>query len=211
MRELGEGVWQLEATGRVTAAYLVAADEPVLIDTSTRGHASRLAGEVGAAIPRPRMIVLTHGDADHIGGAETLRRRLGIEVWASAGDRAPDRARRPRRRPAAHAGAPLARLQPPLVDHWFEPGDTIAGLHVIATPGHTPGHVSLRRGDLLIAGDAIRTGERFRLPPRFMNADHAQARTLGRRPRRTRRARLCRQRPRRPARDATTKLHSHPH
>jgi|SRR5579859_4146416 len=89
MRELGEGVWQLEATGRVTAAYLVAADEPVLIDTSTRGHASRLAGEVGAAIPRPRMIVLTHGDADHIGGAETLRRRLGIEVWASAGDRAP--------------------------------------------------------------------------------------------------------------------------
>ncbi len=180
MQGLGDGVWRLESTGRITAAYLVAADEPVLIDTGTRGRAARLADELAAATPRPRMIVLTHGDVDHIGGAEILRRRFGLEVWAPAGDRALIDHGSRGGGPLPRLARRLARLEPPAVDHWFEPGDTIGGLHVIATPGHTPGHVSLRRGDVLIAGDAIRTGEHFRLPPRFMNADHAEAaRSIG--------------------------------
>jgi glyoxylase-like metal-dependent hydrolase (beta-lactamase superfamily II) len=38
-----------------------------------------------------------------------------------------------------------------------EDGDTVFNLEVIATPGHTPGHISVydRAGGLLVAGDAM--------------------------------------------------------
>jgi hydroxyacylglutathione hydrolase len=175
MRELGDGIWQLEATGRFTGVYLVAADELVLVDTGTPGRATRLAEELEGTDTRPGLIVLTHGDLDHTGGANELRRRLGIEVWAPAADRALLEHRLRGRGMLPTLARVLSRARPPQVDHWFEPSDTIAGLQVIATPGHTPGHVSLRRGGLLIAGDAVRTGERFRMPPRFMNVDNEQA------------------------------------
>jgi glyoxylase-like metal-dependent hydrolase (beta-lactamase superfamily II) len=173
VRELGNGIWQLEATGRASGAYLVAAEELVLVDTGTPGRAARLVAELEAEGRRPRLVVLTHGDADHVGGANQLRQRFGIELWAPRAEQA---------LLVEHRGGAvrtlarvLTRAATPLVDRWFEPGESLAGLEVIATPGHTPGHVSLRRGDLLIAGDAVRTGERFRAPPRFMNVDHAQA------------------------------------
>jgi glyoxylase-like metal-dependent hydrolase (beta-lactamase superfamily II) len=121
------------------------------------------------------VIVLTHGDLDHTGGADELRRRLGVEVWAPAGDRELVEHRLHGRGLLPTLVRVLSRARPPQVDHWFGPDDTVAGLQVIATPGHTPGHVSFRRRDLLIAGDAVRTGERFRLPPRLMNTDHQQA------------------------------------
>ena len=159
----------------MTGAYLVAADELVLVDTGTQGRAVRLAQELEQAGRRPGLIVLTHGDIDHTGGANELRRRFGVEVWAPSGDRALVEHRLRGRGLLPTAARVLSRAAPPLVDQWFEPGDTVAGLLVLATPGHTPGHVSLRGDDVLVAGDAVRTGERFRLAPRFMNVDHAQA------------------------------------
>ena len=38
-----------------------------------------------------------------------------------------------------------------------EAGDVVDGWHVLATPGHADGHLSLRRGDVLIAGDTLLT------------------------------------------------------
>jgi glyoxylase-like metal-dependent hydrolase (beta-lactamase superfamily II) len=38
-----------------------------------------------------------------------------------------------------------------------EPGDDVAGWEVVATPGHADGHLSLRRDDVLIAGDTLLT------------------------------------------------------
>lgn len=174
MRELGDGMWQLEATGRFTGAYLIAADQLVLVDTGTPGRAARMAEELETAGSRPELIVLTHGDVDHTGGANELRRRFEVEVWAPAGDRALLE-HRLRGRGLPTVARVVSRAAPPQVDRWFEPGDEVAGLLVIATPGHTPGHASFRRGDVLIAGDAVRTGERFRMPPRIGNVDQAQA------------------------------------
>jgi glyoxylase-like metal-dependent hydrolase (beta-lactamase superfamily II) len=175
MRELGDGIWQLEATGRFTGVYLVAADELVLVDAGTPGRAARLAQELEAAGRRPALIVLTHGDTDHTGGANELRRRFQVEVWAPAAERALLEHRLRGRGVLPTLTRVLTRAQPATVDRWFEPGDVVAGLQVIATPGHTPGHVSFRRGDLLIAGDAVQTGERFRVPRRFLNVDHERA------------------------------------
>ena len=101
----------------------------------------------------PDFIVLTHGDPDHIASAAFLRERTG-----------------------AQAGK-MARTPTPPVDDWLEPGDRVGRLEVIATPGHTPGHVSLRVGTTLIAGDAFDTGPgRNRERPGILTHDREQAR-----------------------------------
>ncbi|NBD22528.1 MBL fold metallo-hydrolase [Paenibacillus glycinis] len=54
----------------------------------------------------------------------------------------------------------------------------IAGIAVLDTPGHTPGHISLyhRASKTLIAGDAlVLTGGRLQLPGAALNSDDAQA------------------------------------
>ena len=61
----------------------------------------------------------------------------------------------------------LQRLEPVGVDESLEDGehlDLAGGIHVIFTPGHTPGHLSLylERPKVLVAGDAL-TAEEGRL------------------------------------------------
>jgi len=74
------------------AVHLVVTDEGItLIDAGLAGHYSDLRREL-TAIGRPlsdiRGIVLTHGDTDHTGFAERLRKELGIPVYVGAADAA---------------------------------------------------------------------------------------------------------------------------
>ena len=50
------------------------------------------------------------------------------------------------------------------------------GWEVVATPGHTPGHVSYRLGTTIAGGDAFMTGEPFREAVAVFVADRAEAR-----------------------------------
>lgn len=92
---------------------------------------------------RPLAIVLTHHHADHIGGAESVKQRLGIPVWchAKTADRLPFRADR-----LLEEGEVLT-LQgtPPM--RW----------RVLYTPGHARGHICLldEASHALIAGDMV--------------------------------------------------------
>ena len=76
----------------IIAVHLIVTDEGMtLIDAGLSGQYADLTREL-AAIGRPlsdiRGIVLTHGDTDHTGFAERLRRELGIPVYVGAGDAA---------------------------------------------------------------------------------------------------------------------------
>ena len=81
-------------------------------------------------------IFLTHGHYDHVGAVDTLREETGAPVYMNPRDDAS-------RAVDAHM---TYRMQPG--DRAYDEGDTVeaAGLvfHVMATPGHTPGGVTLR-------------------------------------------------------------------
>ena len=100
-----------------------------------------------------RRIALTHGHGDHVGSLDALKDRLGdtVEVLMPEVDA------------RIHAGEnvvdgklpgswPTLRTRP---DTLLTAGDRVGSLEVVASPGHTPGHVSFldTRDRSLIAGD----------------------------------------------------------
>ena len=75
-----------------------------------------------------RMILLTHAHFDHIGGLQQLHELTGAPVWVSKIDSTDE--------------LTLGHIK----------------IHVIATPGHTPGGVCLLAGDWLFSGDTLFAG-----------------------------------------------------
>jgi glyoxylase-like metal-dependent hydrolase (beta-lactamase superfamily II) len=76
----------------VVAAYLVVTPDGVtVIDAGLPGLHAELVAElasVGRTLTDVKGVVLTHGDGDHIGFAERLRREHGVPVFIHAGDAA---------------------------------------------------------------------------------------------------------------------------
>src|SRR5579862_6813511 len=142
--------------------YLVKEDDGLtLVDTTIPGSAKAIAAaaaKLGAPIVR---IALTHAHGDHIGSLDALHALLpGAQVLISSRDArllAKDRTLDPGEpQTKLRGGLPGAATKP---TRTFEDGELVGSLRVIATPGHTPGHVSFLdpRSNTLIAGDAFAT------------------------------------------------------
>jgi len=143
-------------------AYLVREDDGfTLLDTMLPRSEKKIlaaAEREGAPIVR---ILLTHAHGDHVGSLDALHAALPeAEVLISARDArllAKDMSLDPGEPDdKLRGGYPGAKTRP---TRTFEPGDTIGSLEVVASPGHTPGHVSFldRRDGTLLAGDAYST------------------------------------------------------
>ncbi len=116
------------------------------------------AARLGAPIVR---IALTHAHGDHIGSLDALHALLPeAEVLISSRDArllAKDLTLDPDEpQTKLRGGLPGATTKP---TRTFEEGELVGSLQVIATPGHTPGHVSFLdpRSNTLICGDAFST------------------------------------------------------
>lgn len=132
----------------------------------------------GITLRDVRRIVITHGDGDHWGGAMEVQERTGAELVAHEDERGYlDGTRVPRfSAPKRLLIRFAARRARPRVDRWLRGAEVLDGLEIIHTPGHTPGHISVRAGDALLAGDAFTTAARFREVPRLMTSDLAMSR-----------------------------------
>jgi glyoxylase-like metal-dependent hydrolase (beta-lactamase superfamily II) len=158
-------------------AYLVGEEDGLtLIDTTIAGGAKAILA-AAEALGRPIVrIALTHAHADHIGQLDALAAKLpGVEVAISERDAkllAKDKSPQPGEPEDAklRGGFPGAKTRPTRL---LSPGDRVGSLEVLASPGHTPGHVAFldTRDRTLIAGDAYSTlggvATSAKLNPRF--------------------------------------------
>lgn len=143
--------------------YLVREDDGLtLVDTMVPKSGKQIlaaAEKLGAPIVR---IALTHAHGDHIGSLDELHAALpDAEVIISTRDARPlagDKSLDPGE-PGDNIGKgsfPGAKTKP---TRTVEAGERIGSLEVIASPGHTPGHVAFldTRDRTLICGDAYST------------------------------------------------------
>jgi glyoxylase-like metal-dependent hydrolase (beta-lactamase superfamily II) len=150
-----ENLTQLNRWRFVNAFLVREEDGFTLVDTTLGGGAEALiaaAEEAGGAI---RRIALTHGHGDHVGSLDALKQRLGglVEVLMPELDA------------RIHAGEKVVEGKvrgswPKLEtvpDVRLSGGDRVGSLEVVASPGHSPGHVGFldTRDRTLIAGDVF--------------------------------------------------------
>jgi glyoxylase-like metal-dependent hydrolase (beta-lactamase superfamily II) len=131
-----------------------------------------------------RYLLNTHAHYDHVCGMRAIQRACGGEYWLHPGDRP--------LLEGINQQAALFQLPPAeipegfhaLADHQTIPLGNGA-LHVIHTPGHSPGGVCFRDGDHLWVGDTLFAGSvgRTDLPggsfPQLANAIRTRLFTLG--------------------------------
>jgi glyoxylase-like metal-dependent hydrolase (beta-lactamase superfamily II) len=147
--------------GFVNAYVLIRGKEAAVVDTGTAGNGSKIADVVrtaGLGWDAVHHVILTHYHPDHIGSVGEV---LGAAAKATA-----------------YAGAAdIPQIKSPRPVKAVGDNDEVFGLRVIATPGHTPGHVCVfdPAGSLLILGDAMNNIDKLAGPNPQYTADMAQA------------------------------------
>lgn len=153
----------------------------ILVDCGFIGSLPYLEKELqrhGLSADKITGLVLTHHDHDHMGAAVALKRlNPHLKIYASAEEApyisAQEKPLRLCQAEELQTTLPpeqqdfgiafcdmLRRVEPVEVDFYLQDGDYMGwceGCSIIATPGHTPGHISLlmRKDSVIITGDAF--------------------------------------------------------
>jgi glyoxylase-like metal-dependent hydrolase (beta-lactamase superfamily II) len=137
-----------------TNCYIVCdEDAKVCAIIDPGGDAGRVESVMRQTGCTPACILLTHGHYDHVGAVAELRQRYpDIPVYLNSRDIRDDDSREAR------------FLYPHLPGELrnYDEGDQVSvgnlTFEVLATPGHTPGSVTLKCGDSLFCGDTLFCG-----------------------------------------------------
>jgi glyoxylase-like metal-dependent hydrolase (beta-lactamase superfamily II) len=191
----------------IVAAYLVDTDEGVtVIDAGLRGHWRDLNAELasmGRSLDDIRGVILTHGDTDHLGFAERLRRDHGVAVYIHEADAA-------RARGESKPKPSFGRVKVGAVVGFFWYAMRKGGIRttyltevvgvndgqeldlpgqprIIGLPGHSPGSIAVHVpvADAVFVGDGLTTrhvltGQRGPQPAPFTDDPKQALASLGR-------------------------------
>lgn len=133
--------WSRVDLGFVAAYVLVRGREAAVVDTGVTGSGDAIRAvldEAGPGWAGVRHVVLTHKHPDHAGSiGEVLTEAGGATGYVGAAD--------------------LPEVDAPRTLTTVGDGDEVFGLQIVATPGHTAGHVAVFDPDtrVLVAGDAL--------------------------------------------------------
>jgi glyoxylase-like metal-dependent hydrolase (beta-lactamase superfamily II) len=190
METIAEGIHHLDdVVGGPT--LLVAPDRITLVDAGLPGSEGRILEVVRSLGRRPedlKIVLVTHADPDHVGALPAIVEATGARVYA--GEREADvvEGKVPNRAGETYPGVS--------VDRRLADGETLSlhgGIQVVATFGHTLGHVAyyLRREGVLLAGDCVNNVEGLGGSIPQYTADAEQAREAVRRIARLRPGTIC--------------------
>lgn len=166
---INDNLMQLDRLHFVNAFLVREPDGFTLVDTTLSGAADDLIAAARAAGGEIRRIALTHGHSDHAGSLDALKAKLGDDVEVLLGDLDA----------RIHAGEKVVDGKPrgswpkevkTRPDTRLIGGERIGSLEVIASPGHTPGHMAFLdvRDRTLLAGDTFTTYWRAEVPNRLL-------------------------------------------
>jgi len=163
----------------IVAVYLVDTPEGItVIDAGLAGQWRELTAELeamGRSLADVRGVVLTHGDTDHIGFAERLRREHGVPVYVHEADAARARGEVTSKPEWGHLkvgpttrflwyalrknGMRTTQLTEVVVVRDGDVLDLPGAPRVIGMPGHSPGSIAIHvpSADAVFVGDALTT------------------------------------------------------
>jgi glyoxylase-like metal-dependent hydrolase (beta-lactamase superfamily II) len=163
----------------LVAAYLIDAPGGVtVIDAGLAGHWRELLAELGSmgrTLDDVKGVILTHGDSDHVGFAERIRRDHGVPVYIHPADaeRAKGGAKPANAKQAMKLGATAGffayslrkgglRTTPLTEVLDARDGETLdlpGEPRIISMPGHSPGSIAVHVPlvDAVFVGDALTT------------------------------------------------------
>lgn len=179
----------------VNLYLIVDPDALTLIDTGLAKSGPKLVlkaiAEMGRQPSDLKRILITHADPDHTGGLAELKDATGAKVYASEIEAQAIEAGTTSREVK---GNPLMKMMLDVMGKWMMPlapahvdeiimhGQVLpvlGGLQVVATPGHTPGHLSFYAPahHILIAGDSLNaTGGVLKFNPAPVHWDYEKGR-----------------------------------
>ena len=186
--ELAPGVVRIPTIGAASTNSFAFVDDDgsvTLVDCGLKRAPARIVAGLRAIGRHPGdvvRIVLTHAHTDHAGGAAEMAARTGAPVAVHEADAGYAEAGRP---PPFEQSLLVGRLLTRIPGGGFPPvavGERLSdgqvlgvggGVRVVATPGHTPGHVSLLHEPTatLITGDALFNVRNMRFGPRPLCTD----------------------------------------
>ena len=173
---------------------LVDADGLSVVDTGIPGSEKKIlayiSGQLGKSAQDVKRILLTHSDLDHIGGLAALHKATGAHTYTSKIEAQaiaigkPSREIKPTgfslRRVMFALLRPFMKASPFQVDEIVEDGQILpilGGLQVVATPGHTPGHISFFAPSvgMLFCGDSMVSEKGLQVSRPALSWDNAKA------------------------------------
>jgi glyoxylase-like metal-dependent hydrolase (beta-lactamase superfamily II) len=177
--QLAPSLHRLGTSSLVNSYLIEDAGAITVVDAGLRGHWKDLLRgleEIGRSPADIRALLLTHGDVDHVGFAERLRKEHGVPVFVGAADAPEARGEVPKPKAVRDPMRllPLARFlvfglthgglrSTPIKEVTPIAGATTLNVPgapvVIPLPGHTPGSVAYHvlSVDAIFMGDAMTT------------------------------------------------------